>query len=187
MPKSPTPGGRSYAPVQTPRIVGSPRRLWPRGGSWFDRIFIIPHVIVGVGLIGFSLLNLVWLIAGTDVEGRVLAAEERTSTKGVVSHGVDYAYPSGAGERRDRTDVSQVYYEGLPAELRRPSRPAGEGDSVPITVRVLEAGPVHHAVALPNRWSRWSCLGMALAVTAFWNAIVSAFVYRDWILPRRRH
>jgi hypothetical protein len=164
-----------------------PRSTRPGGGSWIGRLFIVPHVIVGVGLIGWAVLTLLWIVAGQDVRGRVVTAERHTTRRGVVSYSVGCAYPSRSGERHASTSVSESYFDGLPWQVRQPSRTGGETAVAPITVRVLEVGPLHHAVALPNRWSRWSHPGVVLGIAAFWNAVVSVFVYRDWVLPLRRN
>ncbi len=149
-------------------------------------------MLVGIGLIFYTLLTLLWVIAGDNVSGRVTRAWISTSRKGGSSHNIEFVYKPRLIERSGRTTVPREYFDRLPASIKTkepgPSPLAWKDASdVLIPVRVLEFGALRRAAALPTPASIWKEAGAAIAICLFWNGIVSVFVYQLWIKPMRAH
>src|SRR5205814_26583 len=154
--------------------------------SWWSKIrrvlivlavLIIPHVLIGIFLILHAMLMLVWLGAGDDHVGHVVRAWQQTNSKGITWHEIEYVYrdPSQrlAPEVHETTTVPREYFESLPPELKRKEAATtmelSPSPSVPITVRILHFGPLHHVAALPTASSRWTEAGGAVLAAAAWN------------------
>ncbi|HEY7088268.1 MAG TPA: hypothetical protein VH518_09280 [Tepidisphaeraceae bacterium] len=165
-----------------------PRRVRARArgygcGLIAVRLFILPHTLAGFALIGWLLITILWLIAGRDVQGNVLAARSGVTSKGNTYYEIEYEYDSGTKVRRDKTSASEKYYLSLPPSLRD-GKPTSE--PVPIVVRVFEVGSVHHAIALAGQSLIGHVAGIVFAA-AFWNTILSVFLYQIYVRPIMMH
>ena len=155
-----------------------PRRLQRRPGRgcgltvsrWFLRLFILPHTIIGVVLIGAAVFGLfVWLF-GADVAGRITNLDIVHAKKG-QHHRVHYAYTVAGIEHAGTTDVSADVYAGLRV-----------GDAYP--VRVFRPLPTW----MPQPCGPGSSAGMVFALpffALFWNGILSVFLWMAWVAPWR--
>jgi hypothetical protein len=138
------------------------------------RLFILPHMIVGLWLLFQSVTGLLlWLgvlLLGTDVEGHVVRKTEHQGKKGSVSYTLDYAVGVGGAEYPGQVALTAAEYTTL-----------GEGDAV--TVRLLTWLPQY------GHWPRvqsYSPLGNVASwwgICLFWNGILSVFVWQFYILP----
>jgi hypothetical protein len=146
------------------------------------RLFILPHVVVGMWLLGQMLLTIAWAIGGQDLSGRIVAAQDELTRKGNHVYTITYEYEQGVRSGKGRTKVGESFYSALPESLRL-HQPGAE--TAPLPLRVFRLGPIIHVV--PMLGAR-GILGEILAVTLgamFWNGILSAFVYKLWIQPFR--
>jgi hypothetical protein len=157
-------------------------RLPPAGCAiWGLRLFILPHMYIGASLLGQVVLTTLWFFAGHDVPGQITRAWMRQGRKAPIYY-VEYQYPEGAETKRVETNIGKNAYSALPAGVRSPTPDV----TVPVIVRVFRYGVLHHAAALPPVGdSRGSQLTQALIFAAFWNGILSVFVYLFWIKPAR--
>jgi hypothetical protein len=159
-------------------------------GIWVMRLFILPHMCVGVWLLIQAMLTVGWFFAGNDVAGQVTYGWALPSKKS-TAYEVEYRYPDGTTQGRAQASVSRDYYDQLPGPMRlaggRPtSTPAVPAATLPLRVRVFRVGPLFHVAPLPPVGeSIGAQLGFALFAAAFWNGIVSVFAYQFWIKPWR--
>jgi hypothetical protein len=145
-------------------------------GLWFVRLFILPHTLIGLWLLGTALTTTVHyvrvLAVGVECEGHVVKKSVEKGSKGHVSYWVDYAYPVAGVEHTGRAFVDQDVYDGLNA-----------GDPVP--VRTLESDPEH------DPWPRIASRSAPMQVLAnwgvalFWNGIMSVGFWVMYIRPWR--
>lgn len=149
-----------------PRMV---RRKKRHAGPGCIRIFILPHVIAGIGMIAYFLFLAYMAAAGEEVTGRVVAASEGTDDDGDPVYTLEYRYRAGGGDYRGSSTVSCETYGrlsdgGVVRVVTFPPAP-GVGSDI--------AGEEGHA-------------GRLLLVSffaLFWNGILSVFVWQAWIAP----
>jgi hypothetical protein len=170
----------------TPRFTTSakllpppPRRVHGRlgGGLWFTRIFIMPHMLVGIGAAGFLVFMLLWRLFGTDLPATVVGTDISHSSKHGDSYKLNYRFEAGGETRFDSDTVNYSVYQAYQNQGRSQTNP-------PVTVHYLGLGPLHHS-ALREGGSLWSTIGFLTLWACFWNGILSVFVYQFWVKPIR--
>jgi hypothetical protein len=144
---------------------------------WFARLFILPHVCVGVGLMGVFVLTVLTAFFGTDIEARVTKAYT-TRGKNRTIYNLDYTFSAGGHNYTKSDTVSQNTY----STANRFSD-IQEG-TAKVKVRFFQAGPFHYHICTQDS-SPGSRIGLMLFFALFWNAILSVFVYLLWISPLR--
>src|SRR5208337_2716532 len=167
--------------MDTPTPLPEPPRTVRGGGGavWFIRIFIMPHMLVGVVVAALFTLTVATALIGTDTKGTVLSTHKSRSRKGGRTYSVEYRYYAGWRAFTNSDSVSWQLYEQIAAPQKL------EGQPALVKVRYFVAGPLHHHV-LTEEHSAWSEAGFLLLFTLFWNGILSIFVYLAWIQPLRR-
>jgi hypothetical protein len=154
------------------RVRARPWRSW----AWGFLIFLVPHVWVGVFLLGAAVFELVetvrFSLYSHDVPGRVSRLEVRRS-KGRVSHWVHFTYREGLTDARAEAAVDEAGF-GLLAEGQV------------VDVRILpgsRAGPYLLARGVSGPWAK---LGAWWMITLFWDGFM-AFLVWNAFGPRLRH
>jgi hypothetical protein len=159
-----------------PRVVRHRDGFGAGCGLWAIRLFILPHMIIGLGMLGTALTTTVQyvrvLVVGVECAGHVVQKTAEKGSKGHVYYSVDYAYPVNGVEHRGRVSVDQHVYEGLT-----------EGDPVP--VRTLESDPEKNP--WPRIGSRSAPMEVLVAWGAalFWNGIMSFGIWFLYVRPYR--
>lgn len=154
-----------------------PRRVHGKlGGSlWFTRIFIMPHMLIGIGALGYLAFLLLWLALGTDIPAVVTGRDISHSSKGGTRYHLKYQFQVDGQTKSVRTSVSYDLYELY--QFHNQSNP-------PVTVHYFAIGPLQHS-ALRESGSLWSELGFLSLWAGFWNTVMSVFLYQIWIKPLR--
>ena len=176
-------------PAAIPALPSPPRRVVPRSrastfGRWSLRIFIFPHTLVGLAGLFVVPFLFCWAIAGQIVHGELVDKRSGTHTVGksdtraVRYWDSVYVYTFQGKEYRKSVDVDQTKFDALPIDSS-----AIAALHQPIDLRVLGIGKLHHADRADK--SPWGTVRSALLFVAFWNAIVSVFVYVAWVAPYR--
>jgi hypothetical protein len=159
-----------------------PRQL--RGGpgcsTWFVRVFILPHMCVGVFLIGRLFLTILNALFGTDLEATVTRAHTETTSKGGTIYHISYQYSAGGRIFTNSESVGVQTY----AAASRPNE--AEGRRTTVRIRALRLGPLHDEQLTTGR-SVWGQVGQFLFIALFWNGILSVFVTVAWVAPIRRY
>src|SRR5262245_14186893 len=141
-------------------------------GLWFIRLFILPHTIVGLVMLGgLFYLPAVWLF-GTDAPARVTGLTTGTGKGRKVYYHVRYSYTVNGTDHDAQTSVSQSAYEALTV-------------GQPFSVRVLP--PFPKLVPLVRIPGGSSLGGYAFIpfVALFWNGILSLFLWAVYVEPWR--
>ena len=159
-----------------------PRQVATHGGCtygcgiWFFRLFILPHTLVGLFLIfkavASVVLSLGVLVAGTDVDGRIVRKIETKGKKDRVSYSAVYVYT-----------VDQIEYEGTASLEADEYAAMREGQA--ITVKVYWPGVEGGHWPGFASYSPLEEVGGICFFALFWNGIVSIFVYMLYVLPWR--
>ncbi len=135
--------------------------------------FLFPHVWIGVGLAGYTVLTVLWLFFGADVSGRIV--EHHTSVvKGKTNYTVTYGYRANGSWHQSDVTVPADDYVSLTAEPNHP-----------VDVRFFALGPFERAELDGVR----SPLGLTLAILCacgFWNGVMYLFLRQFVLVPRRR-
>jgi hypothetical protein len=164
-----------------PELTGpTPRRVryrdgWATGcGLWFIRLFILPHTLIGIGILGAALgatgVYVGVLALGTDCQGAVVKKEERPGSKGKTYRYVDYEYMVAGRVHTGRVTMSEVDYEQVTV-----------GDR--FTVRALESAPQTDPwVRLPGQ-TPLADVGGKWLMALFWNGILSIFLWTVYVRP----
>src|SRR5436190_17123604 len=78
-----------------------PFKRYRKQNSWFARLFIVPHFLVGIGLIGVLILTLAWAAFGHDVQGVIDDARQTTNSKGKPIYQIEFHYADRGHEKSD--------------------------------------------------------------------------------------
>lgn len=149
-----------------PRMV---RRKKRRSGIGCVRVFIIPHTLVGIGLIVYVLFLAAMTLAGEEVTGRVVSAREGTDDDGDPTYVLEYTYRADGGEYRGSSSVSRETF-------RRVS------DGGVVRVVTFPPAPGIGAGIAGDTANGRNLLFLTL-FALFWNGILSVFVWQSWVAP----
>lgn len=154
-----------------------PRRVHGRlgGGIWGTRLFIMPHMLIGIGAAGYLIFLLLWRLFGADLPATVMDTKVSHSSKHGDTYYLNYRFESGGETRFDSGAVSWSLYQLY--QNKNQTNP-------PVTVHYLGIGPLHHS-ALREGQSLWGEIGFLTLWACFWNGILSIFVYQIWVKPLR--
>lgn len=156
---------------------------------WAVRIFILPHTIAGIFLIGQALLTFGWFAGGANISGRVVRAWAEPHRKG-TSYLITFEYDAGGRtERCENEGISQTAYDRLPGWIRG-RRAEAEADpnqkTAAISLRLFKIGRFTKVNPLPPYGAPPGAeLGTMIFMAVFWNGILSVFLYNFWIKPSR--
>jgi hypothetical protein len=137
------------------------------------RIFILPHLLVGIGLIWALILMTLTALLGTDTLGRVTELSATRGSKGGTSYTVAFEFTHGLESYKGRNSIPPAQFQGL-------------AKGMDIAVRYLPLLPNYSASAKPVGASVWQGTGRMLGFTLFWNGILSIFVWLAWVQPYRQ-
>jgi hypothetical protein len=155
--------------VRRPQAAGAIR--------WLARLFILPHVLVGLSFLATIVIAVSNPLFGTDTDAHI--TEERVSRiKSGYSYQVTYAYVHGGRQILGYRSFS-LGGRSSPSDEERLS----PGKIVP--VRHIGVGALRHEELLLPGESAWKGVAPVLFMAAFWNGIVGVFVYTLWYLPWR--
>jgi hypothetical protein len=164
-----TPGRLSRPPRRVRGSVGV------AGMLWFMRIFTLPHVLAGIGVIIYVLFLVLWEVAGTDVPGVVTSAELRKAHGNRTAHCLNYQYVVRDHTRWNSDCVDLDVYQRLQPR---------DGAGPRVTVRHLSIGPIERA-ALRDAGTRRGGFGFLVFWAVMWNSMVGMVVHACWIKPLR--
>lgn len=151
----------------------APRALQRRGKSvralGCIRLFILPHTIVGIGLLLFAIAITLVSFFGSSAPAQVTADDVRHGKNN--TYRLFYAEGAAGQWHQNHRDVSRADFDatpiGSPVQVRRlPPLPTAQ--------LVMPSGNRY-----PNPLFLW-------AMALFWDAIVSVFWYAAWIEPLQK-
>jgi len=149
-----------------PRVI----RRRKRGiGPGCIRIFILPHTLVGIGMILYALFLAAILLFGEEVPGRVVDGSQGTDDDGDPLYTVAYTYRVGGTEYRGSSAVSRETFTRV-----------SDGGVVRVVVFPLAPGVGSSIAGEPGRGS---ALLFVVVFAVFWNGILSVFLWQIYVLP----
>ena len=120
-----SPGTYSQTPTPLPP---APRHVHAGGflGYWPARLFVMPHVIIGICVPGYCVLLLLAALFYTAVPAQVTDTRSSTSTKHGTSYYLSYRFTVEGREYNDSTSVPYGLYEKFqnPPTVIAPPTPA---------------------------------------------------------------
>lgn len=142
-------------------------------GLIFVRLFILPHTLLGLGLLLLLLSKFTLAIFGQQSEARVLKKTTQAGSKGGATYKVAYSFTHNVTEYSGNSQIDQAIYQQL-----RESR------SIPIV----------YLSFLPQYVSDYrepghffpANTGSFFLIAIFWNGVVGVFIYVLYIDPWRR-
>jgi hypothetical protein len=154
-----------------------PRRVRGRTGGafWVGRIFTLPHTLVCIGATGYLVFLVLWKVAGADVPGVVTGTEVWHSRRGTDGYNIRFRYQVDGQTKSGSDGASPALYQRYRS---------GNGTNPAITVHYFALGPLERA-GVANGESAWTEIGLFALWVAFFDSIVSIFVYLLWVKPLR--
>jgi len=160
----------AHLPPPPRKVLGG-----PGVGVWVMRVFMLPHTVVGIGLIGALLVTALACLYGTDTTGYVTSTRTGSS-KGHATYTVEYRYDGAAPGLTGETSVTPAIY----ASLKRTKGAA----PAEVQVSHYELGPIHVSeLAVVETLS--SRLGFLSVFAAIWNASIGIFLWALYVVPYR--
>ncbi|MBI4751257.1 MAG: hypothetical protein HY774_22485 [Acidobacteria bacterium] len=178
--------GQAHVPVPGPPPISlnvkkeltllPPRPIRRRSGrGWligFQQIFILPHTLVGIGLIMFMIGSWLFLVFGTTVPAQVTELKTTRGSKNTTAYEVHFRYQHFGSDHRDQTTVPKAVFDTF-----------HQNDVVEVKVFPLP-GTKFTQLKYPGAMDAhivkvMVSTGMAL----FWNGIVSVFLWAFYIRP----
>jgi hypothetical protein len=173
-----------------------PRRVRYLGRTgwliWGARLFILPHTLVGLVLIGVVILGPFWAMHGVDRTAKVVDASVRRSSdsKKRNTYELTYVHAPFGIERRETESVPLAEFSRVVGTTDGTLPPQGPERPAYKDVRVRGWGnpPFYYEQIVGPEESPWEYyLGPAL-MCVFWNALLFAFVRPIFYTPwRMRH
>lgn len=157
-------------PSKLPRAVR--KRDAASSFVWLIGLFILPHMLAGVVMVGNVMVSTANALAGADAQGRVVRTRIGPGGRGGQLHHVEYSYPSARGELTGQRSFS----------LKATSIP--QVDQM-IHIRHIDVGTMHESVMLLPGESAWDGAFEKLFIMLFWNGVLSFFFYSIWYVPLR--
>jgi hypothetical protein len=156
------------------------RRMRPWAGLMLARLFTLPHVLIGFGLIGAFVGGVIWLLAGNDFAAQVDRAWTTANNRGRPVYHVACTYDLNGRPRHLQCTIGKDTYNALTRT-----------QAAPHTARVhtLSIGPVilFHKV-IDTTASAWAGVGMIGLFGTFWCGVcllmVREFYLRLWRVRR---
>ena len=154
-----------------------PRQLKRRSaGSLLEggclRLFILPHILVGIGVFLLVVSKLAMGIVGSRADASIIGRTATPSSKGGTSYHVQFTFIANRERYEGKSQMNQSAFNELPEQGRLP-------------IVYLSFAPRYFAEYVPPGKTFPSNTWMLLAFALFWNAIVSLFAYPFYIAPWR--
>lgn len=149
-----------------PRTVRLKKR---RTGLGCIRIFIMPHTLVGIGMIAYALFLAAMLLFGEEVPGRVVDSHQGTDDDGDPAYTLVYTYRVGGTEYRGSSSVSRETFTRV-----------SDGGVVRVVAFPLTPGVGSSIAGEPGGGG---ILLFVVVFAVFWNSILSVFLWQIYVLP----
>src|SRR5437879_89481 len=157
----------------TPTRLPSPPRVVHGGVGciiWFLRVFILPHMCVGVFMTAQLAFTVLTAAFGRDVEATVTNSYTSRGGKGRTIYHLEYVYHADGRDYANSDTVGATTYASVIQSQ------VAEVGAATVRVRYLGFGPFHYHVLTQDHSASKSASELLL-FTLFWNGILSMFVY----------
>src|SRR2546421_6855580 len=146
-----------------------PRRVQRRRGTGcaviFPRLFILPHTIIGIGLLALVPVTFASVFFGQLHQGQVVNKSTSSGKKGTY-YQIRYEYEAGGRKRADERPCSRAQYNQM-------GDVSAAQASQPIEVRTLNLlGHEYKETFLPGE-SHWAPIRWIVWPALLWHALLS--------------
>ena len=148
--------------------------------TWFIRLFILPHTIVGICLLFVMPTSVIWAAFGTDHEARLTDVRETRGAKNQIVYRASYAYDGPGGRREGVANVSRRTHTDFSNAIHYRREPPA------IRVRTIGTPPLFYEQALDRGKGPWAQVGFVWLFGLFWNGVLSVFAYMIYYVPWRQ-
>lgn len=161
-----------------PELLGTlPRRIRAIGKRdgfpWgFLRVFILPHMVIGIGLLLGLVSTVIVADFGTRVTGTVVEKHESDGSDDGPSFFVTYLFHAGRETVRCTDQIEVDVY-----------RPLETGRNIP--VQYFPKAPRLYSIALPPGRSLTGHLHSLASFVLFWDGVLFPFVWLLYYYPYR--
>ena len=148
------------------------------------RLFLLPHTLIGLGGIGWFLLQLAWLLAGTNTAAQVTHIVPHNDAKG-ETYELTFVYQVAGQLLTGHDTIEASLNPGAVLDaLRREVAPATvpARTSIHLTVRHVGIGSLQY-VGLPPSTSAWTLLLLIGGFLVVWWSFLSMYLWRAWGVP----
>lgn len=177
LPQVPAPGSPPVSLNVKKELTLLPPRPTRRrpGRGWligFQQLFILPHTLVGIGLIGFMIGSWLFLIFGTTVPAQITELKTTRGSKNTTAYEVHFRYQHFGSDHRDSTTVPKAVFDTF-----------HQNDMVEVKVFPLP-GTKFTQLKYPGAMdSHVVKVMVSTGMALFWNGIVSVFLWALYIRP----
>lgn len=177
-----------------PELESRPRRVrWARksdaGGLWGGRLFILPHIIAGVGVTCFLFVLIAWTLLGTDIPAQPISVWTSTSKKHGTSYYSTFSYVVDGQSFTGDSDISVSEYLRIAPPGKSatgPNQLAAVPSAAPLTIRTFGLGRWRYTKSASSAQTGWGQIAFITLWVTFWNGILSVFVNLLYIKPYRQ-
>jgi hypothetical protein len=156
-----------------------PRAVRRRAGhGWFigcTHLFILPHTLGGIFLLGLLAVTVAGLVSvtffGSEIPGRIVELQARKGKRG-TNYYVSYRYQVGDSFHQLEVPIDADGYQTLQKDAA-------------ITVRVLMTAPIFAPQLLVPGVHPWREAAGIVFAALFWNGIMSVFLWTLYVEPWR--
>jgi hypothetical protein len=153
-----------------------PRRVRRTVGSGcalaLPRLFVLPHMIIGVLLLLYAPVQLYVEKFGTPVVATIDNCETRLTRKGGRMYVVHYHFTHRGTRYDDSPSIGESAFANLHVGDRIPGR----------TSPLLYLASFQNQHFICSAWSDGPLI-IPVLIAIVWNGLLSVFVYRFWIVP----
>ncbi len=155
-------------------------------GVFFFRLFISPHVIIGIGLL-FAMAGIViWQLAGKETEVTAIRIWEGQTQKGGTTRHVEYGNPVSG--KLEQASINKTEYARLATIMPQGKiiPPKEEKNTHPkVRLKTLVVGKWNYTDVIEQGSSGWKRVGLVWAFGGFWNLIMGFAVLAAFVIPAR--
>lgn len=154
--------------IEPELLQSPPRSLKRRRGTLFTngagciQLFLLPHTIVGIGLVLWALHSLAVIAFGVFVPAQVTHLHTKRGSKGSIAYNVAYTYPLGGQSYLAKTTVGSADYATLQV-----------GST--LQVKVLALTPDWNTIPVVPNNSGYKDAWLKVPFALFWNGILLVF------------
>ena len=176
-----------------PSILNTnPRRVRYVGKTgwliWLGRLFILPHTLVGLALIGVVILGPFWAMYGVDRTAKVvdIAVQRGRDSKERNTYYLTYVHSPFGTERRNSQSVPLEEFSRVVGTTDGSMPVQGvESEYKDVRVRGWGTPPFYYEQIVGPTESPWEYYIGPAIMCVFWNGLLFVFAKSIWWAPRR--
>jgi hypothetical protein len=170
--------------ARPPPAIGEPEGC----GLWLVRLFILPHMLVGLVFLFYMPASLLWALYGREYDAPVTAVHLRIRRKTEQPvYWAQYSLQVNGHLFQSDVNVTEPFYRFAEAALASSQRTAPTTAPAPtLRIRVFTAGPFYYHEQRYDAATIRQSVAATWVTSLLWNTGVGFFVYHVYYKPWRR-